>query len=236
MYSSRAPKEPKMIVIDSFLDQSTYKEVLQDPIFFPESMGDGEKIAEELNSYHYEQSSCYAPYMFWDGWWKSPANTLKKRVVQSIWENHLKAPQEDILGFEYWTRTFTAGQYLDLHVDEDTFMYEETKTFQGPLDGCIFYGADNREGGFVEIHSSSPQLVDGAELGLERETLDKVQSPLEERERIAYRGNRLVIFDTGHVLHATTPAKSGIRQVMVINVWHRDNPPTALSKGTFYYE
>jgi hypothetical protein len=225
-----------MIVIDSFLDQNTYKEVLQDPLFFPESMGDGEKIATELNSYHYEQSSCFAPYMFWDGWWRSPANTLKKRVVQSIWENHLGADQEDILGFEYWTRTFTAGQYLDLHVDEDTFMYEETKTFQGPFNGCIFYGADNLEGGFVEIHSSSPALVDGSTHSLERTNLDKIQSSIEDRERVAYRGNRLVIFDTGHTLHATTPAKSGIRQVLVVNVWHKSCPPTALDRDTFYYE
>lgn len=225
-----------MIVTDNFLEKSLYEEILQDSSFFPESMGDGEKIATELNSYHYEQASCYAPYMFWDGWWRSPADTLKKRVVQAIWGNHLNADQEDILGFEYWTRTFTAGQYLDLHVDEDTFMYEETKTFQGPFNGCIFYGADNPEGGFVEIHSASPPLVDGSQFGLERENLDKVQSPIEDRERIAYRGNRLVIFDSGHVLHATTPAKSGIRQVMVINVWHKDVPPTALKKATFFYE
>ena len=225
-----------MIVMDNCLDKSLYNEILQDQSFFPELMGEGEKIAVELNSYHYEQSSCFAPYMFWDGWWRSPANTLKKRVVQSIWEHRLSANQEDILGFEYWTRTFNAGQFLDLHVDEDTFMYEETKTFQGPLDGCVFYGADNPNGGFVEIHSSSPSLVDGSDSSLERANLDKIQSPLEERERIAYRGNRLIIFDTGHVLHATTPAKAGIRQVLVVNVWHKQCPPTALERGTFYYE
>lgn len=222
--------------MDNCLDKSLYNEILQDQSFFPELMGEGEKIAVELNSYHYEQSSCFAPYMFWDGWWRSPANTLKKRVVQSIWEHRLSANQEDILGFEYWTRTFNAGQYLDLHVDEDTFMYEETKTFQGPLDGCVFYGADNPNGGFVEIHSSSPSLVDGSDSSLERANLDKIQSPLEERERIAYRGNRLIVFDTGHVLHATTPAKAGIRQVLVVNVWHKQCPPTALERNTFYYE
>jgi hypothetical protein len=46
----------------------------------------------------------------------------------------------------------------------------------------------------------------------------------------------LVIFDAGHQIHATSPAKSGIRQVMVINVWHRDVPPTAIKKNSFFYE
>lgn len=225
-----------MIVMDNCLDKSLYNEILQDQSFFPELMGEGEKIAVELNSYHYEQSSCFAPYMFWDGWWRSPANTLKKRVIQSIWEHRLSADQEDILGFEYWTRTFNAGQFLDMHVDEDTFMYEDSKTFQGPYSGCIFYGADNPEGGFVEIHSSAPTLVDGSQLGLERESIDSAKLPIEDRERVAYRGNRMVMFDVGHVLHSTTPAKSGIRQVMVINVWHKNCSPTALERNTFYYE
>ena len=72
-----------------------------------------------------------------------------------------------------------------------------------------------------------PQRVDRINLKL---------SPIEERERIAYKGNRLVILDAGHVMHGTTPANSGIRQVMVINVWHKDNPPLALASNEFYYE
>lgn len=223
-----------MIVIDNCLPAKLYKEVLNDDKFFPETMGAGERIATELNSYHYEKSSCFAPYMFWDGWWRSPANTLRKRVVQSIWKNNLPCKKEDILGFEYWTRTYMPGQFLDVHVDEDTFLYEDTKVFSGPHIGSIFYGLDNTEGGFVEIHNA--KLIDGTPLAIERENVDPILSPIEERERIAYRGNRLIIFDAGHVMHGTTPAKSGIRQVMVINVWHKDHPPVALEKNTFYYE
>jgi hypothetical protein len=172
--------------------------------------------------------------MFWDGWWRSPANTLRKRVVQSIWKNNLPCKKEDILGFEYWTRTYMPGQFLDVHVDEDTFLYEDSKIFSGPHIGSIYYGLDNLEGGFVEIHNA--KLIDGTPLAIERENVDPILSPIEERERIAYRGNRLIIFDAGHVMHGTTPAKSGIRQVMVINVWHKDHPPVALEKNTFYYE
>jgi hypothetical protein len=225
-----------MIVQDNFLKNDLYGKMLNDASFFPETMGDEEKIATKLNSYHYEQSSCYAPYMFWDGWWKSPADTLKKQIIQTIWEGNLPVSQEDILGFEYWTRTFLPGQYLDLHVDEDTFMYEESKIFQGPYTGCVLYGIDNSQGGFIELHTAAAPFTDGVHAVLERENIDNVKGTIEERERIAYKGNRLVIFDSGHVLHSTTPAKAGIRQVLVVNVWCKDVPPTALNKGTFYYE
>ena len=223
-----------MLVSDNHINQKLYERVLADNTFFPESMGSGEKIATELNSYHYEQASCFAPYMFWDGWWRSPANTLRKEVVQAIWENHLPCPQDDILGFEYWTRTYMAGQYLDTHVDEDTFLYEDTKTFSGLLLGSIWYGVDNTQGGFVELHEVT--LKDGTPFAIERENVKPLLSPIEKRERISYRGNRAIIFDAGHRMHGTTPAESGIRQVMVVNLWHKDNPPTALEKKTFFYE
>lgn len=223
-----------MLVADNWLPKELYEKMISDESFFPESMGGGERIATELNSYHYEQSTCFAPYMFWDGWLNSPANTLKKQIIQNIWENNLPFPIEEVLGFEYWTRTYLPGQYLDTHVDEDTFMYEDHKVFSGPAIGAILYGIDNSDGGFLELHKSI--LIDGTKNALEREKISDMLSPIEERERIAYRGNRLVIFDAGHQIHATSPAKSGIRQVMVINVWHRDVPPTAIKKNSFFYE
>ena len=223
-----------MLVADNWLPKELYEKMISDESFSPESMGGGDRIATELNSYHYEQSTCFAPYMFWDGWLNSPANTLKKQIIQNIWENNLPFPIEEVLGFEYWTRTYLPGQYLDTHVDEDTFMYEDHKVFSGPAIGAIIYGVDNSDGGFLELHKSI--LIDGTKNALEREKISDMLSPIEERERIAYRGNRLVIFDAGHQIHATSPAKSGIRQVMVINVWHRDVPPTAIKKNSFFYE
>lgn len=223
-----------MLVADNWLPPELYQELLDDNTFFPESMGGGDRIATELNSYHYEQSTCFAPYMFWDGWLNSPVNTLKKKIIKHIWENNLPFPIEEALGFEYWTRTYLPGQYLDTHVDEDTFMYEDHKIFSGPAIGAILYGIDNKDGGFLEIHKSV--LIDGTKDALERDSISAMLSPVEERERIAYRGNRLVIFDAGHQIHATSPAKSGIRQVMVINVWHKDTPPTAIKKNSFFYE
>ena len=200
----------------------------------PESMGKKNQIAADLMMYHEESSNYYSPFMFWDGWWKSPTNTLKKQVIKQIWEQHMEWPYEDIVGFEYWTRTYNAGQYIDLHVDEDTFLYKKDKTFQGPISGCVYYGIDNKEGGFLELHKNT--LIDG-----QKKTPDKIKdkkniSPIEDRERLAYKGNRLIIFDSGHVVHSSTPAKSGLRQVLVVNVWHKNNPPEALSNGGFFYE
>jgi hypothetical protein len=223
-----------MIIKDNCLNHLLYDQLLNDDLFFPELMNHGEKIAEHLNSYHLEKSDCYAPYMFWDGWWKSPANTLKKRVIQDLWQDKMQWDLKDILGFEYWTRTYMPGQYLDLHVDEDTFLYEKDKIFAGPIYGCVLYGKDNPNGGFLEIHKNA--LKDGEKNILEKKYIKKYISPKKDREKIAYKGNRAIFFDAGHVIHNTIGSDSGIRQVMVVNVWHKDNPPLALQNGSFYQE
>jgi len=221
-----------MIVKDDYLSKDLYNQVIKDSLFFPEIMGNEDKIAAHLLMYHEESSSCYSPFMFWDGWWKSPANTLKKQVIKQIWSEHMEWPYEEILGFEYWTRSYNPGQYIDVHVDEDTFLYKKNKLFQGPVMGCIYYGVENENGGFLEIHKNT--LIDGNEEALDQ--IKKDISPIEDRERIAYKGNRLIIFDAGHAVHGTTASKSGLRQVLVVNVWHKNNPPEALSSGGFFYE
>lgn len=223
-----------MIVKDNFLDTNLYSEVLNDKDFFPESMGEGDRIASQVNSYHDEKASCFAPYMFWDGWWRSEPNTLKKKVIKKIWENNLEYPLEDVLGIEYWTRTFHKGQYLDCHVDEDTFLYQDKKIFSGPVCGSVYYAVDNPNGGFLEIHNMA--IPEKTHKALEHDNIKKYTVDSSLRERIAYKGNRLIIFDSGHIIHNTTAALSGIRQVMVTNIWHKDNPPTALAIGSFYYE
>lgn len=225
-----------MMVKDDFLSKTICALISEDKTFFPESMGDSERIATEINSYHNEQASCFAPYMFWDGWMNSPANTLRKIVVQRIWENNLPFPENEVLGFEYWTRTFNAGQYLAPHVDEDTFLYADTKILSGPAIGSVYYGPDTNadNGGFLELYPSV--LQNGDPMALEHDRIQPLLVDVEQRERILCKPNRLVIFDAGHVLHGTVPASSGTRYVMVVNVWHKDNPPTALKEGKFFYE
>ena len=223
-----------MNIFDNFLSSSLLDEIKSDKSFFPGLMQEESRIATEVNSYHNEQSNCYAPYMFWDGWWSSPANTVRKQVIREIWETNLTIPVEEVLGFEYWTRTFGPGQFLGPHVDEDTFLYQDSKIYNGPEIGCVYYGPSEETvvGGFLELFES--KLVFGEENALEWENLEKKLDPIEMRERIAFKENRLIIFDAGRVIHQTSPCISGLRNVMVVNVWLKTNPPVDMSN--FVYE
>ena len=223
-----------MLVVDDAISSELLNFVLLDDEFFPKSMGDSEKLAEHINSYHEETASCYAPYMFWDGWWRSEPNTLRKKVIKELWQSNLPFRENEIIGIEYWTRTYSSGQYLDTHVDEDTFLYQDKKIFSGPAHGGIWYGVDNEDGGFLEIFTKA--IADGEKNALEKENIAKYLCHEDGLERIKYKGNRFISFDAGHVPHRTTPAKSGIRQVMVMNIWTFSNPPTALSLNKFHYE
>jgi len=221
-------------VADNFIGNTDIAdEVKASTDFFPEAMLDDDNIGKYLNGYHTEQASCYAPYMYWDGWWNSPADTLRKQVIQRIWEPVIPEPEQNVLGFEYWVRTFMPGQFLGRHVDEDTFMYEEFKWFQGPSIGCVWYGFSEAEGSFLEIHQAG---IEEGPFSIDAEKTDLISSPPAHRERIAYRPDRLIIFDAGHRLHETTEVLSGIKQVMVVNVWAVGTMPHALSTGQFVFE
>ena len=225
-----------MFLCDDFIKNTDLIDAIKnDTTFFPENMGDLENIGEYNNYFHSGESSCRAPYMFWDGWWRSPANTLKKQIIQSVWGSRLDYQHDDILGFEYWTRTYRAGQFLATHVDEDTFLYADKKIFRGPAIGCVYYPHTNDVvGGFLELHPTA--VSENTEEALEMENIDPLIVPIELRERIACNPNRLIIFDAGHIIHNTTAPVTGVRRVMVVNVWHKDSPPTALETGQFFYE
>lgn len=225
-----------LYVFDNAVSSELYDKVSNDIDFFPSVM-DGENIGETNNYYHSQESSCYAPYMFWDGWWSSPPNTLRKKVIQEIWDKpgRIPFPLHQVKGFEYWVRTFSPGQYLRVHVDEDTFLYAKENVYNAPSLGCVWYGTTEASGGgFLELHESS--LSPGGLNSLERNVIDPLLSPIERRERIAYKPNRVVIFDAGKRLHEATEFTSGFREVMVINVWHVDTPPSGLFSDDFYYE
>ena len=223
-----------MKIYDDAMDDAIYSAIAQDSSFFPGLMTTDSRIAKEVNSYHMAQSSCYAPYMFWDGWWSSPASTVRKQVIREIWETNLTIPIGDVLGFEYWTRTFGPGQFLGPHVDEDTFLYQNSKIYNGPEIGCVYYGPSEEKvvGGFLELFES--RLTFGEKNALEWENLERKLDPIELRERIAFKENRLIIFDAGRVIHQTSPCLSGLRNVMVVNVWLKSNPPVDMTN--FVYE
>lgn len=223
-----------MLIIDSFLDTPTRERLLADPESFPRLPADKPNISTVMNDYQDSTKPYYSPFYFWDGWWNSAENTIKKSVIRRIWENNLPCPIEDIVGFEYWTRTCETGQYHGVHIDNDTFLYEETGISNGPIAGSIYYGVDNENGGFLEIHSKL--VSDGDKNVLHKGTIEKYLSEPMERERIAYKGNRLIIGDFGHLMHGTTPFNSGTRQALVVSVWTKNLPPLGISNGRFHYE
>jgi hypothetical protein len=233
--ATQSLSKTKHLVIDSCVDAALLNEIEKDNLFFPIRSGTEKSIAQEINGYHDKTSSDYSPFMFWEGWHKSAADTLKKKVIKNMWESRLPMPLDDVAGFEYWTRTFAPGQYLDVHVDEDTFAYSRDKSFNAPAVGCVFYGGkDTVIGGELQLHNS---CIEENPFGvLERDSLLKLSSLPGDRVSVKYRYNRTVFFDAGRTLHNTLPAAEGIRKVMVVNVWHRDAPPAGLVLGEFYYE
>ena len=229
-----------LLVLDDFISNPEVVEALKaDTGFFPRTVDEHnpDEIGFTLNGYHDEACDCVAPYMWWDGWWVEPANTWRKFVIETIWSSPGMLPYEldEVAGFEYWCRSYEAGQFLKHHVDEDTFLYEKNREFNAPSIGCIWYGfSESGDGGFLELHEGR---IEGNPIdALEKAHMDSLLSPPEKRERIAYRPNRLVVFDAGRRIHETKPAGWGTREVMVVNVWLKEAPPLALETGQFYLE
>jgi len=225
-----------LFVIDNFIkDQHLIEAIKGDPEFFPAAM-DGTNIGEFNNFYHDGAASCFAPYMFWEGWQKEAPNTLRKQVIEAIWRDasYLPIPESEILGFEYWCRTFNQGQYLNVHVDEDSFAYEDERIFNACLIGCVWYGFTECASGFLELHNN--YITGSPKNALESENFLPLSSPLDQRERISYKPNRLVVFNAGRRIHGTTAVQEGTRQVMVVNLWSKSNPPSGLEKNRFFKE
>lgn len=224
-----------MFIQDNFFDDITLKAIFDDESFFPKSMGEGEKVASAPNMYNDPNGSVFSPYMFWDGWWKSPMDTLKKKVIRKIFEGKINI--DEVVGFEYWTRTYQPSQYIQPHVDADTARYVHDKSLGTPIMGAVWWGVDNsEEAGFFELY---PTLLKRGSIGsLEKSFITPIleNSPIETRERIKYQGNRIIIFDAGHQLHGTTPASSGVKQSLIVNVWGKECPPHGLMTGGFHYE
>ena len=225
-------------VIDNAIkDRNLIEEISNSNTLFPELMGEEIKIATTINSYHIQDSPYFAPFMFWDGWLSSETNTTTKKIIKSIWENNLPFPIEELCGFEYWMRTFKAGQFIDLHLDEDTFLYESKNIKNGSAIGCVYYPHTNEQDdcGTLEIYDD--YYIPDYELGaLSKEKMDFYKSDVKSVKSIQCLPNRVVIFDTGHILHKTTPTRQHKKHVMVINVWHKDLQPSALTTGEFFYE
>ena len=160
-------------------------------------------------------------YYYWDGWWNSPANTVKKKLIEYIWGNNCPISQTfEISGFEYWTGIQTANPNLGfkdnlvLHRDKDEAWFEKTGKYAAPVIGTVYYPEqDDFEGGMLEIYTNGSD-----------------QAP----ERIYAKPNRLIIFDAGNVDHRVDVVTKGTRKAIAINLW--SNEPYSKQSGAFSIE
>lgn len=171
-------------VFDNFLDEALLNEIKNDPTFFQDP----------------------GIYYYWEGWWNSPANTLKKRLIQTIWGDRCPITEQfKINGFEYWTGIQTANpelghkNILGQHYDKDEALFAKNGEIVTPVIGTVYYpGIEEWEGGDLAVYT------DG---------LDK--SP----EIIKAKPNRLIIFQAGQDLHEVRPVTKGTRHAIAINLW-----------------
>jgi predicted 2-oxoglutarate/Fe(II)-dependent dioxygenase YbiX len=140
--------------------------------------------------------------MWWDGWWNSPSNTVKKELIEYIWRWNDPTNGYKIEGFEYWTGVYgpsKPNKDLGTHYDKDELLYKETGELVTPVIGTVFYPKNVEfEGGYLEIESGN------------------------EVERIKAQYNRLIIFPAGEYPHRVTHVTSGTRYAIAINLWNKE--------------
>ena len=108
-------------------------------------------------------------FMWWDGWWNSEANTVKKQLIEYMWKWHSPwdFPRYEsingLVGFEYWTGVYGEGHPnpgLGSHHDKDEEHWLATGGNDGgeiikPVIGTVYYPVEHEfDGGFLEIHTS----------------------------------------------------------------------------------
>lgn len=224
-----------VIFDDAITDLSLLCEIENSDEIFPPEMAGGDRIALTPTQYHDEASGSYAPFMFWEGWWTSPANTVRKKIIKELIKDRLPIPTRRICGIEYWTRTFGPQQFLDWHVDEDTFEYKETKGFNCPEIGFVYYPHFNEQNESSLIISNA-KIHGNPKSVLEPGVVYGLMESCPGETVVDYKPNRLIMFDAGRSLHKTTKSLTTSRRVMVINIWTKENPPLGLKSGKFFHE
>ncbi|MDB4414428.1 2OG-Fe(II) oxygenase [bacterium] len=153
-------------------------------------------------------------FMWWDGWWNSSSDTIKKELIEYIWRWNDPTQGYNIGGFEYWTGVYgpsKPNKDLGTHYDKDELLYKETGELVTPVIGTVFYPKNVEfEGGYLEIESGG------------------------EIERIKAKYNRLIIFPAGEYPHRVTHVTSGIRYAIAVNLW--DKIPLAVKRGKMTIE
>lgn len=155
-------------------------------------------------------------YYWWNGWWNTPASTLRHQLIEYVWRNNCPLSKSVSLnGFEHWVGIYEANKTISndggefsliSHFDKDEKLWNETGKIVTPKLGSIFYPDpcnNEMEGGYLKVwktHSTD------------------FNAPY---ELIEAKYNRLVIFDASQ-LHAVTPVTKGTRKAIAINLWDDD--------------
>lgn len=160
-------------------------------------------------------------YYWWNAWFNSPADTLKKRLIEYIWKENCPIRKSyNISGFEYWTGIQTANaetgfkNVLANHYDKDEAWFKKTGEVVTPVIGTVYYPAGQSfEGGELAIYT------------------DGSNNP---PEIVKAKPNRLIIFGAGQHVHAVRPVTNGTRRAIAINLW--EDEPYSKQVGEFAIE
>lgn len=156
---------------------------------------------------------------FWEDqsyYWHSMDNLDKgigSWVVQKILQTSARNffPFEKACGFEYWPGVIShedelldvgidgENYHLNIHVDKDEILYEETGEFSFPLFGAILYFLEEDiEGGLLRYWVNEHTYQD-----------------------IECKNNRLIVFDPS-CPHGVTQVTKGVRKALSINFWEKE--------------
>ncbi len=177
-----------MIIIDDFIkDETLLDEIANDENFFGPN----------------------GRFMWWDGWWNSPTDTLKKRIIQQIFKfnptftSEFQDKIKKCAGFEYWTGKYGPNEEfddLDMHHDKDELAWDEYEKFVAPVIGCIYYPMPTPfVGGMLQLEHNR---------GVYESVLSKF--------------NRLIMFETGAISHGVSKVFQGTRHALAINLFYEE--------------
>ena len=169
---------------------------------------------------------------FWSGWLCSEPQNIQHELIRELMETQMPFDIAEVAGFEYFPKISKPNTQMNWHLDEDVFLYENTKMFNGADYGCVYYGpietvCDS------ELIVSDSRIDNNTDRALETENMKAAIANINNVINIKYEKNRAVYFDSGHYLHKTTKLNTGIKYSFVIAVWLKGNEPYGVVKNLF---
>ena len=191
-----------MIVIDDFIkDKPLLEEIKNSKSFF--SNPGNIVIEPDEKSPNYKR-------MWWDGWWNSPADTPKKKLIEYIFRYNPLAQDKSIqdkikmgAGFEYYTDKIGPDESFDDlndHLTHDLVAWDQFQKFTPPMYGCIYFPLDYPvNGGFVSLEPSKEY----------HEVLQPIY-------------NRLIMFSTGQINLSVRKVFGGALNTFNVHLYYEE--------------